>query len=119
MLMGRDNYNKDEEEEEEEYISSYLYTPDALIDCIVNVNRAHMVTTQPESGTADTVTPDDTGTTFSKLRQLMTVTGNAIRRRCFLVGICSQERHRFRLEPDRFPNLDFYLLAEAVLLPVE
>ncbi|KAK0091301.1 hypothetical protein PV326_003426 [Microctonus aethiopoides] len=116
MLMGRDNYNKDEEEEEEEeeeeYISSYLYTPDALIDCI-------MVTTQPESGTADTVTPDDTGTTFSKLRQLMTVTGNAIRRRCFLVGICSQERHRFRLEPDRFPNLDFYLLAEAVLLPVE
>lgn len=35
-----------------------------------------MVTTQPESGTADTVTPDDTGTTFSKLRQLMTVTGN-------------------------------------------
>lgn len=34
-----------------------------------------MVTTQPESN-VETVTPEDTGTTFSKLRQLMTVTGN-------------------------------------------
>lgn len=33
-----------------------------------------MVTAQPE--TADTMTQEDTGTTFSKLRQLMTVTGN-------------------------------------------
>ncbi|XP_011301029.1 regulating synaptic membrane exocytosis protein 1 isoform X2 [Fopius arisanus] len=35
-----------------------------------------MVTTQPDTTSADTVTPEDTGTTFSKLRQLMTVTGN-------------------------------------------
>ncbi|XP_053594404.1 regulating synaptic membrane exocytosis protein 1 isoform X2 [Microplitis demolitor] len=34
-----------------------------------------MVTAQPET-TAESVTPEDTGTTFSKLRQLMTVTGN-------------------------------------------
>ncbi|XP_063976966.1 regulating synaptic membrane exocytosis protein 1 isoform X3 [Diachasmimorpha longicaudata] len=35
-----------------------------------------IVTAQPDATTADTVTPEDTGTTFSKLRQLMTVTGN-------------------------------------------
>ncbi|XP_044009202.1 regulating synaptic membrane exocytosis protein 1 isoform X2 [Aphidius gifuensis] len=35
-----------------------------------------MVTTQPETGTTDPIASEDTGTTFSKLRQLMTSTGN-------------------------------------------
>lgn len=35
-----------------------------------------MVTTQPETGTTDSIASEDTGTTFSKLRQLMTSTGN-------------------------------------------
>ncbi|KAF7398717.1 hypothetical protein HZH66_006614 [Vespula vulgaris] len=41
-----------------------------------------MVTTQSESGTTGAVTPEESGTTFSKLRQLgsglMMVTGNGV-----------------------------------------